>query len=286
MADERDKAGGIAFTRRAVMAGGMAALAAGSQAFGAEAKSLAEIVASFDREREQRHVPSISVALVESGRVSLVQRGLRDAARGERVGPATLYQAASISKTVAAMTAIAQAASGKVSLDADVAIYLKRWKLPPMPANARRPVTLRRLFGMTAGCNVPGYLGYAVGAPLPTDIQILEGAPPANSPRVQIVTPPGTVRAYSGGGCQVGEVAMEDAVGQSFDELARQTILRPLAMTRSDSSSPPARRSAHRWRSHMTIPAASSMAAGMSIPNMPPPACGPRRRIWRKSSGR
>jgi hypothetical protein len=31
-------------------------------------------VAAFDREREQRHVPSISVALVEDGRVSLFAR--------------------------------------------------------------------------------------------------------------------------------------------------------------------------------------------------------------------
>jgi len=226
-------------TRRAVMAGGVAALAAGSHALGAEAKSLADIVASFDRERERRNVPSISVALVEAGRVSLVQHGYRSAAHGERAGPKTPYQAASISKTVAAVTAIALASSDKVSLDADVAIYLKRWKLPPLPEKSPRPVTLRRLLGMTAGCNVPGYLGYAAGAPLPTDIQILEGTSPANSPPVRIVTPPGAVRAYSGGGCQIAEVAMEDAAGQSFDELAGQLILRPLAMAHSGFFQPP-----------------------------------------------
>jgi hypothetical protein len=83
VADDSDRSGKIAFTRRAVLAGGVAALA-GGHAFGAEAKSLADIVASFDRERERRHVPSISVALVEAGRVSLVVRGHRNAARGER----------------------------------------------------------------------------------------------------------------------------------------------------------------------------------------------------------
>src|SRR5262245_21880071 len=234
-----DMADKIVFTRRAVMLGGVAALAGGSHAHGAEEKPLADIVASFDREREQRHVPSISVALVEEGRVSLLARGYRNAARGQPASPATPYQAASISKTVAAMTAIALASSGKLSLDADVANYLKRWKLPPLPAKSPRPVTLRRLFGMTAGANVPGYLGYAVGARLPTDIQILEGAPPANSAAVRIVTPPGTVRAYSGGGCQIAEVAMEDAVGQSFDDLAARLILRPLGMARSGFFQPP-----------------------------------------------
>jgi CubicO group peptidase (beta-lactamase class C family) len=239
VADDRDGAGKTAMTRRAVVAGGMATLATGSHAFGAEARSLGDIVASFDRERAQRHVPSISVALVEGGRISLVQRGFRSAARGERVGPATPYQAASISKTIAAMTAIALASSGKLSLDADVANYLKRWKLPPVPERSQRPVTLRRLFGMTAGCNVPGYLGYAAGAPLPTDIQILDGTPPANSPAVRIVTPPGTVRAYSGGGCQIAEVTMEDAAGQPFDQLVARLILQPLGMTRSGFFQPP-----------------------------------------------
>jgi CubicO group peptidase (beta-lactamase class C family) len=100
-------------------------------------------------------------------------------------------------------------------------------------------VTLRRLFGMTAGANVPGYLGYGGGARLPTDIQVLEGAPPANSAAVRIVTPPGAVRAYSGGGCQIAEVAMEDAVGQSFDDLAARLILRPLGMARSGFFQPP-----------------------------------------------
>jgi CubicO group peptidase (beta-lactamase class C family) len=236
VAEDSDK---IAFTRRAVIAGGVAALASGLQALGAEAKSLADIVASFDRERERRHVPSISVALVEAGGVSLLARGYRNAVRGQHARSDTPYQAASISKTVAAMTAIALTASGKVSLDADVATYLKRWKLPPIPGTSPRPVTLRRLFGMTAGCDVPGYLGYPLGAPLPTDIQILDGAPPANSPPVRIVTPPGTMRAYSGGGCQIGEVVMEDAAGQSFDALAGRLILRPLAMTRSGFFQPP-----------------------------------------------
>lgn len=264
MAGGSDTAGEIAFTRRALIAGGVAALAAGSQAHGAEEKPLADIVAAFDRDREQRHVPSISVALVEQGRVSLVARGYRNMARGDPASPATPYQAASISKTVAAMAAIALAAPGKISLDADVANYLKRWKLPPLPAKSSRPVTLRRLFGMTAGANVPGYLGYAVGARLPTDIQILEGASPANSAPVRIITPPGTVRAYSGGGCQVAEVAMEDAVGQSFDDLAARLILRPLGMARSGFFQPPDKE--ERWLfAHAHDDAGRAIAGGWHV---------------------
>ncbi|MGZ8388080.1 MAG: hypothetical protein ACXW3R_07445, partial [Rhodoplanes sp.] len=44
------------------------------------------------------------------------------------------------------------------------------------------PVTLRGLLSMTAGIGVPGYVGYAPEQPLPDLVQILDGAPPANSP--------------------------------------------------------------------------------------------------------
>ncbi|GLR83984.1 hypothetical protein GCM10007857_06940 [Bradyrhizobium iriomotense] len=227
----------LALTRRGVLAGAIAVVASRGQ--GAESGALSDIVAAFDRERERRNVPSISVALIEEGRVSLCQRGLRSVSRSDAVGPETRYQAASISKTVAAITAIALSARGHVALDADVGTYLKRWRLPQIPAMTSNPVTLRRLFGMTSGCNVPGYLGYPVDALLPNAVQILAGVPPANSPPVRIVTSPGTVEAYSGGGCQVAQVAMEDATGRPFAELVSAYVLRPLAMDRSGFFQPP-----------------------------------------------
>ena len=206
---------------------------------GAETDALGELVASFDAQRQALGVPSISVALVEKGRVSLVQRGVRSASTGVPVGPATRYQAASMSKTVAAITALALSIEGRVSLEEDVAHYLKRWKLPELPPGSTKPVTLRRLFGMTAGCNVPGFPGYLVGVPLPDDVQVLLGGPPANTPRVIIERPPGTVRAYSGGGCQVGQVALEDATDQSFAALVEQHVLHPLRMEHSAFWQPP-----------------------------------------------
>jgi CubicO group peptidase (beta-lactamase class C family) len=209
-------------------------------ACGAEADPLNQLVASFDGERKTLGVPSISVALVEHGRISPVQRGVKSASTGAPVGPETRYQAASMSKTVAALTALSLSMQGRVSLDEDVAHYLKRWQLPALPLGSTKPVTLRRLFGMTAGCNVPGYPGYLVGAPLPDDVQILQGSPPTNTPAVVIAKPPGTLRAYSGGGCQIGQVVLEDATGQSFAALVEQHVLRPLKMEHSAYWQPPA----------------------------------------------
>jgi len=78
----------IVATRRTFLAG-MAALASMPAARGAEADALGDIVASFDSERKKHGVPSISIALVEGGRLTLAQRGVRSAARGEAVGPET-----------------------------------------------------------------------------------------------------------------------------------------------------------------------------------------------------
>jgi CubicO group peptidase (beta-lactamase class C family) len=75
------------------------------------------------------------------------------------LGPQTRYQAASMPKTIAALTALRLSQDGRVSLDQDIARYLKRWPLPALPSGASKPVTLRRQFGMTTGCNVPGYFG-------------------------------------------------------------------------------------------------------------------------------
>lgn len=225
-------------TRRTFLAG-MAALAVTPAARGAEADTLGDIVASFDGERKKRGVPSISVALVEGGGLTLAQRGVRSAARGEAVGPETRYQAASMSKTIAALTALKLALDGRLSLDEDVARYLKRWQLPAMPPGSSKPATLRRLFGMTAGCNVPGYFGYAAGAALPDDVQIVLGKAPANSPPVVIARAPGTLRAYSGGGCQIGQLVLEDASGQSFGDLVESLVLRPLGMAHSAFWQPP-----------------------------------------------
>ncbi len=228
----------VVATRRTFL-GGIAALAGVSAVHGAEADSLGDVVASFDGERKNRGIPSVSVALVEDGRVSLCQRGVRSVSSGGVVGASTRYQAASMSKTIAALTALKLSIEGRVSLDEDVAHYLKRWRLPALPSGSTRPVTLRRLFGMTAGCNVPGYFGYPAGAKLPGDVLVLQGAPPANSLPVIIEKPPGTVRAYSGGGCQVAQVVLEDATGQSFGALVEQLVLRPLGMNQSAFWQPP-----------------------------------------------
>ncbi len=87
---------------------------------------------------------------------------------GPPVTPDTLFQAASISKPVAAVAVLRLVDQGKLNLDTDVNQYLKSWKLPANEFTTKTKVTIRQLLTHTAGLTGHGFAGYAAGAPLPT----------------------------------------------------------------------------------------------------------------------
>ena len=179
------------------------------------------------------NVPSVSIALIDEGRIAFAR------AYGKDATPATLYQAASLSKFVAAIGAMRLVENGTLKLDEDVNETLTSWKVPTNEFDSTHKVTLRGLLSMTGGIGVPGFLGYAVGAPLPTLAQILDGAPPANSPPVTMIAVPGSAYHYSGGGYEIAEALMQDATGKPFPQLMRELVLDPMGMTDSSFDQPP-----------------------------------------------
>jgi CubicO group peptidase (beta-lactamase class C family) len=149
---------------------------------------------SLDEAKAALNVPSVSVALIDEDSIAFAR------AYGQNATPSTLYQAASLSKFVAAVGAMRLVEQNKLALDADVNEKLTSWKVPTNGFDKAHPVTLRGLLSMTAGIGVPGFLGYAEGATLPNLTQILYGVPPANSPPITVIAEPGGKYAYSGGG--------------------------------------------------------------------------------------
>lgn len=191
------------------------------------AVTLAELMEVF-------RVPGMSIAVVVDNRIAFsASFGVTEAGGTTPVTPATLFQAASISKPVAAMGALWLVERGKLSLDADVNTQLKGWKLPESPLAATRKVTLRRLMSHNAGLNVHGFAGYAQGMPVPGIEQILDGKPPANSPAVRVTVEPGTQCIYSGGGVTIEGLMIRDAAGQPFEDFMAARVLRPAGMTSS-----------------------------------------------------
>lgn len=184
-------------------------------------------------------VPGVSVAVVRDGQIDWARGwGVRDVETCAPVTADTRFQAASISKPVTAAVALRLAARGTIDLDAPVERYLARWRLPADPAHPG-DVTVRRLLSHTAGTTIHGFPGYAADAALPTLAQILDGAAPANTAPVRLQTAPGTHYAYSGGGYEIVQMALEDASGEPFAPLAAETVLAPLGMTKSAFAQPP-----------------------------------------------
>ena len=88
----------------------------------------------------------------------------------------------------------------KLSLDAPVNAYLTSWQVPENRFTDSQKVTLRRLLSHSAGLTVHGFPGYDVAGPVPTLVQVLDGAPPANTQYSDPVTLEATVAPASLGG--------------------------------------------------------------------------------------
>jgi CubicO group peptidase (beta-lactamase class C family) len=172
-------------------------------------------------------VPGVSIAVIRNGKIEWARGFGVNRMGGPPVTPDTVFQAASISKAVAALAAMRLVEQGKISLDTDVNGYLKTWKIPASPLLENSQVTLRGLLTHTAGMTVHGFHGYEAGAPIPTVVQILNGQPPANSPAVAVDTVLGSRRQYSGGGYTILQQMLSDVTGEPFPSLMERLVLKP-----------------------------------------------------------
>lgn len=184
-------------------------------------------------------VPGVSVAVINGGAIEWARGyGVARAGDDAPVTPDTLFQAASISKPVTAAAALALVEAGQLTLDTDVNEKLTSWKIPAAPVAAGRPVTLRELLSHTAGVTVQGFAGYPAGAPRPTLLQVLDGAPPANSAPIRVDLPPGTKWRYAGGGYCVVQQLLIDVSGETFPAFMREHVLVPTGMNASTYEQP------------------------------------------------
>lgn len=184
------------------------------------------------------HVCGVSIAVIHKGSIEWARGFGVTTNNGPAIETDTLFQAGSISKPVAAMAALALVQAGRLDLDADVNSYLKSWKVPANPYTDTTKVTLRQLLSHSAGTTVHGFAGYEAGTPVPTLIEVLNGAPPANNPPIVVDQKPGTRFRYSGGGYTIVQQLLIDVTGKPFAELLDETVLRPLGMTRTSYRQP------------------------------------------------
>ena len=179
-------------------------------------------------------VPGVSVAVIDNGTIAWARGyGVQEAGKEKSVTTSTLFQAASISKPVAAVVALQLVEQGSLGLDEDINLKLRSWKLPENEFTRDRKVSLRLLLSHRAGLtDYAGFRGAAANQPLPILREILETGNWTPAP-IRVGFLPGSRFAYSGGGYCLMEQLLEDVSGKPFPMLAQEVVLKPLEMNSS-----------------------------------------------------
>ncbi|MBL8485241.1 MAG: beta-lactamase family protein, partial [Rhodocyclaceae bacterium] len=203
--------------------------------------------------------PGASVAVVLDNHLAWAcSYGRLEAGKPAWVHTDTVFQAASISKPVAAVGFLRLVQDGHLQLGENLTPYLG-WD-PPLCASAqakwKNQMSLALVLqhrGGLSGMGVPdaggqcsnfgGFAGYAndPDVAVPTLAQILGGTPPCNSPPVQLTYQPGGGPHYSGAGYVLLMQMLEHLTGHNFRSWMRDHVLLPAGMTHStfDLTLPP-----------------------------------------------
>ncbi len=188
---------------------------------------------------QEHEIPGLSLAIIQDGKIIKAQGyGFTDKSGKTPVTTSTLFQAGSVSKSVAALGALRLVEHNRLSLDADVNTKLQTWKVPENEFTKEKKVTLRGILSHSAGLTVHGFPGYAVGKPVPTLVQVLNGEAPANTSAIRADIIPGSKLRYSGGGYTVMQQMIIDVTGKPFPQFMQEAVLKPLGMTNSTYEQP------------------------------------------------
>ncbi|HDZ26637.1 hypothetical protein LCGC14_0774530 [marine sediment metagenome] len=184
-------------------------------------------------------VPGVSIAVINNYKIEWAKGyGVKEVGKEDVVTSDTLFQAASISKPVAASAALHFVEKGILDLDENVNNKLDSWRIPDNKYTEEEKVTLRRLLSHSSGLTVHGFRGYAQGEEIPTVLQVLDGEEPANSDPVRVDIEPGTQYRYSGGGFTVMQYMLTELKNKPFPQIMRETVLDPLNMKLSTYEQP------------------------------------------------
>lgn len=189
---------------------------------------------------KEYNIKGVSITVIHNYKLEWAKGyGWADDSSKIPVTPQTLFQAASISKSLNGVGVLKLAQENKLDLNADINQYLTSWKFPyDSSVSKNKKIATINLLSHTAGLNVHGFAGYERGTTLPTNIQILNGATPANSESIHSIAEPGLKSEYSGGGITISQLIVMDITHKKYAEYMHENVLIPLGMTSSSYEQP------------------------------------------------
>jgi CubicO group peptidase (beta-lactamase class C family) len=201
-----------------------------------------DTIPSFTLEQQMKkyNVKGLSIAVIKDYKIDWAAGyGWADEAGKRSVTPATRFQAASISKSLNSLGILKLVQQSRIGLEADINNYLRSWKFPYDSIAKNKTINVANLLSHTAGLSVHGFAGYSTTESIPTVIQVLDGAKPANSKAIRSVFAPGTKFQYSGGGTTISQLILTDVTGRKYEEFMQKEVLDPIGMTNSFFTQPP-----------------------------------------------
>jgi D-alanyl-D-alanine carboxypeptidase len=172
--------------------------------------------------------PGMAVALTDGqALVHLATHGLADVGAGRPVGPETLFEIGSISKSFTAIALLQLQEAGLLDVHSPVRRTLPWFHVPPAPGLAGQAgletITLHHLLTHTAGI--------VRGSDFST-----EGRYEVWSLRdTEACTPPGTFYHYCNVGYKALGLVLEEVTGRCYGDIITDRILRPLGMEASEA---------------------------------------------------
>jgi CubicO group peptidase (beta-lactamase class C family) len=186
------------------------------------------------------NIRGLSIAVINNNKIEWARGyGYADVSEERPVTGKTLFQAASISKSLNSLGILRLAQEGRLDLNADINDYLETWKFPYEETPDNRKLTLTHLLCHTGALTVHGFPGYEKGSTLPSITQILDGQNPTNTEPVRQVGKPGEAFRYSGGGTTISQLLLMDVTGMPYDKYMKKYVLNPLGMRSSSYTQPP-----------------------------------------------
>ncbi|MFM9948295.1 MAG: serine hydrolase [Saprospiraceae bacterium] len=184
-------------------------------------------------------VPGVSIAVIKDYKIDWAKGyGLADTAQKIPVTTETMFSAGSISKFVMAAAALKMVENGQLELNSPVNNYLTSWKITENDFTQKTPITLRMLLSHSAGASQSSYFGFTPGTPLPSIVEILNGAKIAETRPVVINSEPDKEFRYSGGGSMVAQLALMDVAKKSFSDLTQEMLFDELGMKHTTFEQP------------------------------------------------
>src|SRR5712691_2060461 len=170
------------------------------------------------------HLPGVAIGILHDGDEQIAAYGVTNLEHPQPVDADTLFQVASITKTITATVVMRLVERGALDLDAPVRRYLPKFRVRDESAAAR--ATLRHLVTHTGGWLGDWFADFGKG----DDALARYVAAMAD---LEQLTPLGEIWHYSNSSFAVLGRLIEVATGKTYEAVVRELLFIPLGMAKS-----------------------------------------------------